>query len=770
MQIRELRCEPLASDSPASGRSTAQSLPPFPLHSDPGGPTDVTEPTAREGEGAWTKLRRRKVVQWGIVYVAGAWGLLQGIGFTADAFHWPDALKQIALLLLLLGLPIVLVLAWYHGDRGEQRVSRTELAILTLLFLLGGGLFWRYEHTSQPPSSTAATTAPASATTADSGPSIAVLPFENRSDEHKDAFFVDGIHDDILTQLSKISALKVISRTSVEQFRDTKLPTKAIAEQLGVKSILEGGVQRAGDRVRINVQLIDAGTDNHLWAETYDRELTAENIFAIQTELAAAIADALNAALTPAERVRVKAVPTRNLEAWEAYQLGKQRMAKRTSEALAEAEKFFQQAIDLDPTFALAYVGLADAFVLQVAYSGRPARAGFAEAEKAASRALELDPTLAEAWASKGNIELTARQPVRAEPLLRRAIELNPNYAPAHQWLSISLLALGRPQESLEHAERAVALDPLSPSINVQYGATLAIAGRFDEAAARYRRAIEIDASPTAYETLAMLDAYARNRIAEAVPLLQKAVALDDGNPAPAAALATVHFDLGDVPQATRLISAITRRWPDSFIANGYAAWLYSALGDVAAAERHAQKVLEADPREAYSIQIMRNVDLQKGDTRSARERYASAFPELINSAGPRVDSGNYVAAIDFALVSQRAGEIDRATALLDGSERAIRPMPRLGEDGYALADVQIHALRGDRAKALAALRQAERAGWRGWLWRYYRDVDPNLASIRDEPEFKAVFADIERDMARQRAELAARPKNAPLDLGESRK
>ena len=167
----------------------------------------------------------------------------------------------------------------------------------------------------------------------DARPSVAVLPFENRSREADDAFFVDGIHDDILTQLTKVGALKVIARTSVEQFRDTKLTTKEIGEKLGVTKVLEGGVQRAGDRVRITVQLIDAATDAHLWAESYDRELTAANIFAIQSEVAAAIAGALKATLTPAEQAAINAIPTQNLEAWEAYQLGKQRMASRTSAA-----------------------------------------------------------------------------------------------------------------------------------------------------------------------------------------------------------------------------------------------------------------------------------------------------------------------------------------------------------------------------------------------------------------------------------------------------
>ena len=277
-------------------------------------------PTARQDEGAWGKLRRRKVVQWSIAYVAGAWALLQGIGFASDAFHWPDATKQLALLALLIGLPIALVLAWYHGDRGHQRPVRAELAIIALLLVLGGGALWLYSHRSTP-AQTAVTSATPTALPAattipvDTRPSIAVLPFENRSDQEKDAYFVDGIHDDILTQLTKIGAMKVIARTSVEQFRDTKLTTKEIGEKLGVTRVLEGGVQRAGDRVRVTVQLIDTATDGHLWAENYDRELTAANIFAIQSEVATAIAAALKAALTPAEKARVNAIPTQNLDA-----------------------------------------------------------------------------------------------------------------------------------------------------------------------------------------------------------------------------------------------------------------------------------------------------------------------------------------------------------------------------------------------------------------------------------------------------------------------
>ena len=730
-------------------------------------------PAEREAESTWTTLRRRKVVQWGLVYVAAAWGFLQGLEYVGEAFHWPEQLRQIALIALLIGLPVVLVLAWYHGDRGQQRISTPEFAILTLLLLLGGGAFWYYQRIGEVGKDAAPTASAvqpdASPVLKDARPSVAVLPFENRSREADDAFFVDGVHDDILTQLSKVSALRVISRTSVEQFRDTKLSMRAIADQLGVTKILEGGVQRAGDRVRVTVQLIDAATDAHLWAENYDRELSAANIFAIQSEVAGAIAGALRATLSGDEKASVDAVPTQNLEAWEAYQLGKQRMAQRTSGALAEAERFFRQAIDRDPKFALAHVGLADTLRLQAAYSGAPVDVALARAEKAVAEALKLDPNLAEAWAARGGIAGDRAQDEIAERFLRRAIEINPNYASAHHWLSLMLRGTGELQESYEHAERAVQLDPLSALTNVNLAHGFETLGRFDEAGTRFRRAIDIDPMfPPAFAGLANQVAYVRNGFAEAIPIMARAVSLDSSSPVLACDLALFRLDMDDAAEATRLISASIRRWPDDAFTNGYAAGVFSALGENAAAEKHARQAFAAYARDSWSIKILRNADLQKGDVKAARARYESVYPELLKSPTPHVVWGNHIAAIDFALVMQKAGELEKASNLLNRSELAIRPLPRLGWAGYGIADVQIHALRRDREKALAGLRDAEQAGWRGPLWRYHRDFDPNLASIRDKPEFKAIFADIERDMARQRARLAARPKDAPLDLTAS--
>ena len=596
----------------------------------------MTDATDGEAQNLWDRLRRRKVVQWGIAYAAGAWGLLQGFQFLAQAFDWPAAPLRLATVALALGLPIALTLAWYHGDRGHQRATRTEFAILTLLFLLGGGLFWRYQHTTTAAPSAAVAAAPAASIPTEAGPSIAVLPFDNRSRVADDAFFVDGIHDDILTQLSKVSALKVISRTSVERFRDTKLPVRDIAAQLGVKSILEGGVQRGGDRVRVTVQLIDAATDAHLWAETYDRELSAENIFAIQSEVAAAIAGALRAELTAGEQARVDAVPTQSIEAWEAYQLGKQRMARRSSEGLAEAEQFFRKAVKLDPQFALAHVGLSDVLRLQITYSGAPAAATRTQAEKSVAEALRLQPDLSEAWASAGANAHERQSHDDAEAKFRRAIEINPNNATARHWYSILLRDSGRLDEARQQIEQAIALDPLSTVMRHALGNVLEAHGRFREAADAYRKATTIDPlQPGSYLMLATLTGYALGRPADAVTLVPKALELDPGVPAGVSLLAMLHGELGNRPEALRLTADVVRRWPDFMWAQSMAAAVHASAGDWKSAVQSAHKALAIDPQDQTTLFVLAAADQVNGDPRAARDRYAKAHPDLLGTEPP---------------------------------------------------------------------------------------------------------------------------------------
>jgi len=247
----------------------------------------------------WEEVARRKVGQWGVLYATGAWGFLQGLGYLTELFGWPNELPRVVALALLAGLPEVFVVAWFHGDRGDQRVTGTELALITLLFLLGGGLFWAYQHADNSVEGGAVEhTRPRPPGDKDPRPVVAVLPFENRSDQAADAHFVDGVHDDLLTQLTKVGSLGVVARTSVAPFRGSRQSTQQIATALGATMLVEGGVQRSGGRVRVTVQLVDGSTAVHLWAEHYDRELSATNALDVQSEVAAAVSDALKDVLT----------------------------------------------------------------------------------------------------------------------------------------------------------------------------------------------------------------------------------------------------------------------------------------------------------------------------------------------------------------------------------------------------------------------------------------------------------------------------------------
>jgi TolB-like protein/Tfp pilus assembly protein PilF len=714
-------------------------------------------PGELEARSVWARLRRRKVVQWGITYAAGAWIFLQGLEYAVETFGWPESIRALLTLALLFALPMVLVLAWYHGDKGQQRVTGGELAWIMMFGLLGIGGLWLYGGRSESPAPPPGRPTIASThVLAEEQPSIAVLPFENRSRVPDDAFFVDGIHDDILTQLTKIGSLRVIARTSVEQFRNTRLSTRLIAEQLGVTNILEGGVQRAGDRVRINVQLIDGRTDAHIWAETYDHELTATNIFVIQSEVAARIASALEASLTTDERASVNTIPTDDLDAWLAYQLGKQRMARRTSESLAEAETFFARAIDLDPKFALAHVGLGNTLILQIDYSSAPRAENLARADKVISAALKLDQDLADAWASSALIRANDEEYDRAWEEFRRAIALNPNYATAYHWFSHWLGQRDRPSEALSYAEKSVELDPLSAIINVNLGEQLGRNGRFDEAELRYRKALEIDDSmPATYALLGRLRAYARDDLAGGVDFLEEAMRLDPGNPDHACWLATIYFDLGDDIKASEAIATALEHSPEEACVRTVSAGMKLYQQGVQATLPQASALGATDAKMARFMFAF--ADISRGRYESARARYADAYPGWLEEKPLQIDGGSWDDAVFFALVLQYCGETKLAGKILGASEQVINKNARLGATGYGIGDVKILALRGKKTEALAALREAKREGWRGPYWRWARDKEPTLASIRGEPEFKAIFAEIERDMSTQRAELAAR-------------
>jgi TolB-like protein/Tfp pilus assembly protein PilF/class 3 adenylate cyclase len=327
--------------------------------------------------------------------------------------------------------------------------------------------------------------------------SIAVLPFENLSHDPDNAYFAEGMQDEILARLSKIADLKVISRTSTQKYKSAPDNLREIARQLGVANILEGSVQKSGDAVRVNVQLINALNEAHLWGDIYDRKLT--DIFAVESEIAKTIADTLQAKLTGAERQLIAAQPTSDTTAYELYLKGRLLWSKRGGENLRQAIGFYEQAIARDPKYALAYAAMAEAYVLLPFYAGTAQGEVFPKAKTAALKALQLDDKLAEAHTALAFLlcmdDLDMAGSISE---FQRAIALNPNYATAHHWYGFGpLLALGRFEDAIAEGKRAIELDPLSPIINAALGQTLSIARRYDEAIAQLRKTLEID--PTFY-------------------------------------------------------------------------------------------------------------------------------------------------------------------------------------------------------------------------------------------------------------------------------
>jgi TolB-like protein len=454
----------------------------------------VTDASDRESESAWTKLRRRKVVQWGLVYAAGAWGFLQGLEYVSEAFDWPGQLRQVAILVLLIGLPIVLVIAWYHGDRGEQKVSRSELAIITLLFLIGGGIFWRYDKAGDAPSPATASLeqpgAGAAATVVAAENSIAVLPFVNMSGDTDNEYFSDGISEEILNVLAGTPELQVAARTSSFSFKGKTMEVPEIAAALKVRMVLEGSVRKQGEQVRITAQLIDAQNGFHLWSQTYDRKL--EDIFAIQDEIARAIGDALKVKIASPAAPGETPVEARNLEAYDLYLRGMSLWHTRDPEKLWQAIDLFNQAIAIDPEFAQAYGGLALVYAVIPDYSPKIGyEEAYARATDAAGMALGLDPTLPEPYAAMATMAGSEHRRRTGLILYRRAIALRPSFATAYQWLGTDTMAGGDPQAGIEALDRAAALDPRSLIVADNRAMVLLTLGRLDEARATCKRTLE---------------------------------------------------------------------------------------------------------------------------------------------------------------------------------------------------------------------------------------------------------------------------------------
>src|SRR5213596_2172658 len=536
-------------------------------------------------KGFFGELKRRNVYKVAVAYAIVVWLLVQIATQVFPFLEIPNWVVRLIIALVVIGFPIALVIAWAF-EITPQGIERTEVAdtmpaaagqkkhawiyVAIVGAVLSIGLFFlgRYGFRNASPSSSDLPQK-----------SIAVLPFDNLSEEKGNAYFAEGIQDEILTRLAKVADLKVISRTSTQHFKSAPDNLPQIAKQLGVMHILEGSVQKANDQVRVNVQLINALTDAHLWAEIYDRKLS--DIFAVQSEIAKTIADTLQAKLTGSEKNAIASRPTENTEAHQLYLKGRFFWNKRTGNDLEKSIDYFQQAIAIDPNYALGYAGVADAYVFLPGYTAGAPRDCYPKAMAAAKKALELDDTLAEAhttlalaiWSYEFDFAQANRE-------FQRAIELNPNYATGHQqYGNNTLSALGRFDEAIAEGKRAVELDPLSLVINADLGMNYYYARRYDEAITQLRKTLEMDPGYYyAHVNLGQVLA-AKRAFGEAISEYQKARALND-DPFVLGLLGHAYASSGNKTEALKILDQLKEVSRQRYVSTYSFAIVYLALDD----------------------------------------------------------------------------------------------------------------------------------------------------------------------------------------------
>lgn len=626
-------------------------------------------------QALFAEMKRRHVFRVMAVYGIVGFIVLQVVDLLVPALLLPDWTYRLFALLLLLGFPVAIVLAWAFeqtpdGLKRTERADPEELAAIVaqprsrrwpagILALLGaalllGGAWWMGQRSG------AESAAGLAEGTLDGRRAIAVLPLATRTVRRSDTgdtgvddvvIFADGMHDDLLTQLSRIGDLRVISRTSVEEFRDTELNITEIAERLGVKFIVEGAVDRLGDRVRVNVQLIDADTDGHIWASTYDETMTLDNLFAIRDDLTRRVATSLRATLSPEVEAKIEERPTASPEAFELYTRGRHLWTRGARPDIERAIELFERAVALDPEFAAAHAALAAAHIRMVDFGFVPSTRGIPPARAAVERALAIDPDNPEALTHRARIEVEDGDLERARETLSRVLELSPSSARAHAELGQMYGYLGYEYRALEEIEIARELDPLAPDIGVGLVNALRSVGRDREAVERAAAVLELhpDFEPAADEMANALVDVGRGE--EAIETLRQKLRRDPRSIFTNEGLAWTLLQTGQADEALDQIIRAAELTPDDFPTQGSLAFMLFGAGRfdeaVAAARRHVRLTPENPSARGQLADALMAV----GDT-------ASAVAHLDSAAVMDEQFGPSVAAAMF-----RAGMVAEAVA-----------------------------------------------------------------------------------------------------------
>ncbi len=555
----------------------------------------------------FSELKRRNVYKVAAAYLVVSWLLIQAASILFPTFDAPVSAMKILVLILAIGFPIALAFSWAfeitpEGLKREseidpkqsiaQHTGKKIVGLTVALAILAAGLFAYQQFRPRPQAkmeggapatpkeSGLAGARPSTVTAPVPDKSIAVLPFDNLSDEKSNAYFAEGIQDEILTRLARVADLKVISRTSTQHFKSAPENLRDIAKQLGVMNVLEGSVQKSNDQVRVNVQLINALTDAHLWADMYDRKLT--DLFTVESDIAKTIADTLQAKLTGSEQRAIAAHPTDNPEAYQLYLQGRFFWNKRTAPDLRKAIDYFGKAVAKDPNYALAYAGLAQSWLLLPAYGGGAPADCFAESEKAVKKALALDETSVDAHAALGDLKAVYYFDYpgsKAE--LERAIQLDPNSATAHHWLANQALQnMGQTGRALSEMKRAMELDPLSLVINTNLGVAYYSAGEIDQAIQQLKRTVEMDGNFYFARWNLGVALELKGEPQEAMAEYKKAIEVGGGDPNLMGYVGRLYGLTGRKEEAHKILDDLHRMRGEKYTPAYALACVYVGLGD----------------------------------------------------------------------------------------------------------------------------------------------------------------------------------------------
>jgi len=730
------------------------------------------QPTRNPPLSLFNELKRRNVLRVGAAYVVVAWLLIQVADTLFPLFGFDGTPVRIVVIVLAIGLVPSMIFTWVFEltpegltrdkdiDRSQFDTSQTSqklnrMIMVVLALALGYFAFDKFVldpvEDVQIAESAHQEGRSAALTESFGDKSIAVMPFTNLSAESSNQFFADGIHDDLLTRISNIREIKTISRSSVMTYRNSSKSLRSIAKELRVNTILEGGVQRAGDQVRINLQLIDAESDANLWAQTYTRELTATNVFVVQAEITEAVAGALQAVLSEDERKQVEKLPTTNLQALDAYFMGNQFYSQASSEGVTKAIVAYQTAIRFDPEFALAYSKQANAVLQQISYSGLSTKTQLEKSKPLIDQAILLDPQSSEAFSALGNWYRRSWDTEKAIQAYEQAMALGPNnvfalvnYGSLLQWDMFD------PASAIKLYRRAIELDPQNISLKRAWARATPFVGLEDEGIRIMEGVVaEHPDSSVGYRTLGKLYCEGKSRHDKGIRAMRRAFELDSANPSNALWNANMHWRLGDYNNTALWMNYAARLASDSEKAPVYRGWASINQRNFESAREEFDRTYWDSDLYWLGIFYLGRVDTAEGRPDDAVERYKDYAAEFVGKKS-EVNFNYGVAAIN---AYQALGEQQKAQALIDKLMSVVDASATLTYYDSAIYDASLYALSGQVEAAIATLEVwVDRGGTSALLQEHTKY---ELGVLKDDPRYQSILRTVNDRLSEQKANLA---------------